>query len=55
MYISYANALNLPVSFASVMKTIADKVLVDSGATKNFVDRRTVRRWGIGTRKLDRP
>jgi hypothetical protein len=34
---------------------IADKVLVDSETTENFVDQHTVRHWGIGTRKLDCP
>jgi hypothetical protein len=45
MYISYANAnaLNLPISFANVHKTVADVTLVDSGATENFLDQRTVR------------
>jgi hypothetical protein len=55
MYISYANALNLPISFSSVHKMIADVALVDSGATENFIDQRTARRWRIGTLKLPLP
>jgi Retroviral aspartyl protease len=55
MYISYANALNLLISFSSVHKTVADVALVDSGATENFIDWRTVRRWGVGTIKLSLP
>ena len=55
MYISYANALNLPISFANVRQKVADVALVDSRATENFLDRRTVKRWGLGTRKLSQP
>ena len=55
MYISYANALNLPILFANVRQKVADVALVDSGATENFLDRRTVKRWGLGTRKLSQP
>jgi hypothetical protein len=55
MYISYANALNLPILFANVHQKVADVALVDSGATENFLDRRTVKRWGLGMRKLSQP
>ena len=48
MYISYANALNLPISFANVCQKVADVALVDSGATENFLDQWTVKRWGLG-------
>ena len=49
MYISYANTLNLPILFANVHQKVTDVALVDSGATENFLDRRTVKRWGLGT------
>jgi predicted aspartyl protease len=55
MYISYANALNLPISFSSVHKTIANVTLVDSGATENFINQRTAQRWGVGTVNLPLP
>ena len=48
MYIGYANTLNLPISFANVCQKVADVALVDSGATENFLDRQTVKRWGLG-------
>ena len=38
LYISYANTLNLPISFANVHQKVTDVALVDSGATKNFLD-----------------
>jgi hypothetical protein len=44
MYISYANAnaLNLPISFSNVHKTVADIALIDSEAMENFLDQWTV-------------
>jgi hypothetical protein len=55
MYISYANALNLPISFLSVHKMIVEVALVDSRATENFIDQRTAQQWGVGTIKLSLP
>jgi gag-polyprotein putative aspartyl protease len=34
---------------------VGEAALVDSGASENFIDQRTVERWGIATRQLPIP
>jgi predicted aspartyl protease len=47
--------MKIPVSFCT-SQAMADKsILVDSGATDNFIDPRLVKRLGLGTQKLDQP
>jgi hypothetical protein len=47
--------MKIPVSFRT-SQAMADKsILVDSGATDNFIDPRLIKRLGLGTQKLDRP
>jgi hypothetical protein len=47
--------MKIPVSFRT-SQAMADKsILVDSGATDNFIDPRLIKRLGLGTQKLERP
>ena len=42
MYINYANALNLPLFFYQKREKVVEEALLDSGATENFIDYRTI-------------
>jgi gag-polyprotein putative aspartyl protease len=53
--ISRINTLDLPLTFLSAKKTAAEKALLDSGATENFIDPRMVRKLGIGMVELAQP
>ena len=54
MYVSETrNCIN--VSFTFNETKAAEKALLDSGATDNFIDQRTIERLKIPTRRLDRP
>ena len=54
MYVSNRkNCIN--VSFAFDKQKVAEKALLDSGATDNFIDQRTVDRLHIPTRRLAKP
>jgi hypothetical protein len=47
--------MKIPVSFRT-SQAMADKsILVDSGATDNFIDPRLIKRLGLGTQALERP
>jgi hypothetical protein len=47
--------MKVPVSFRT-LHAMADKhILVDSGATDNFIHPKLLRRLGLGTQALDRP
>ena len=47
--------MKVPVSFRTVYRR-ADKILlVDSGATDNFMDPRTIKYFKLGTQKLAEP
>ena len=47
--------MKIPVSFRT-SRAMADKrILVDSGATDNFIDPRLLKRLKLGSRRLDRP
>jgi gag-polyprotein putative aspartyl protease len=45
----------MPFIFQSMRGTVGEAALVDSGASENFIDQRTVERWGIATRQLPIP
>ena len=52
MYISKEmNCINISFTFDATK--VAEKALLDSGATDNFIDQRTVKRLNIPTRRLD--
>jgi hypothetical protein len=52
MYISYVKALNIPITFSNKSQMVAVHALVDSGATKNFIDYRMAVQWRLRTHKL---
>jgi gag-polyprotein putative aspartyl protease len=53
--ISRINTLDLSLTFSSAKKMAAEKALLDSGATENFIDPRMVRKLGIRTVELAQP
>ena len=55
MYISEKTAINAPFTFSCAHGMAAEQVLVDSGATENFMDERMVECLGIGCRAMDQP
>jgi predicted aspartyl protease len=52
MYITRRKALNIPIFFTNKDGMVASKALVDSGATENFMDKRAVKRLGVGRIRL---
>jgi hypothetical protein len=55
VYLTRYRSMKIPVSFRT-SKAMADKsILVDSGATDNFIDPRLIKRLGLGTQALERP
>jgi hypothetical protein len=48
MYITRRKALNIPIFFTNKDGTVASEALIDSGATENFMDKRVLRRLGVG-------
>jgi len=53
MYISRFNSVLMPFDLYSAKGKKEERALVDSGATANFVDYKTVKRLGLGSKKLD--
>ena len=52
MYVSETrNCIN--ISFTFDKTKVAEQALLDSGATDNFIDQRTVKRLNIPTRRLE--
>jgi Aspartyl protease len=49
------NTLDLPLTFSSAKKMAAEKALLDSGATENFINPRMVKKLGIRTVELAQP
>jgi Retroviral aspartyl protease len=54
MVITKRKSLDIPVDVVTYNKTEMVKVLIDSGATDNFIDFRTVAKLWLGTKKLPR-
>jgi hypothetical protein len=52
MYITRRRALNIPIFFTNKDGTVASEALVNSGATENFMDKRALRRLGVGRIRL---
>jgi hypothetical protein len=52
MYISRKKSLQLPLNIVTYQGKQEDITLIDSGATNNFIDFRTVNKLGLGTRKV---
>jgi hypothetical protein len=53
MYINKQNSIKLPFSLYTYRGKAEETALVDSGATENFVDYKTVARLRLGTKKLE--
>src|SRR5712675_1740806 len=53
MYISRFNSLIMPFDLYSAKGKKEERALVDSGATANFIDYKTVKRLGLGSKKLE--
>ena len=47
--------MKIPVSFRTSRAMANKRILVDSGATDNFIDPRLINHIGLGTRPLERP
>jgi hypothetical protein len=45
----------MPFTFRTLRGTVGETALVDSGANENFIDQRTIARWGITTKQLPLP
>jgi hypothetical protein len=45
--LSKKKALNVPIIFSSTKGSKAGHMLIDSGATENFIDKRMVHRWEL--------
>jgi hypothetical protein len=54
MVITKQKSLNIPVDVVTYNKTETVDALIDSGATDNFIDFRTVTKLRLGTKKLPR-
>src|SRR5580693_9156258 len=54
MVITKRRSLNIPVNVGTYNKTETVDALIDSGATDNFIDFRTVTKLWLGTKKLPR-
>jgi len=53
MYISRFNSVIMPFDLYSAKGRKEEHALIDSGATANFVDYKTVKRLGLGSKKLE--
>src|SRR5712672_3716053 len=53
MYISRFTSVMMPFDLYSQKGKQGEHTLVDSGATANFIDYKTVKRLGLGSKKLD--
>ena len=49
MYIQWISAINMKIPFQSLSEQAKETVLIDSGATENFLDKTTWERMGIGS------
>ena len=53
MYISRFNSVIMPFDLYSAKGKKEEHALVDSGTTANFIDYKTVKRLGLGSKKLE--
>jgi len=53
MYISRFNSVVMPFDLYTFKGKVEECALVDSGATANFIDYKTVTRLQLGTQKLN--
>ena len=55
VYLARYQSMKIPVSFRKAYARANKQILVDSGATDNFVHPQLIRRLALGTQKLERP
>ena len=55
MYIRRLNSVQMPFSFHTYLGKAEERALIDSGATDNFIDYKTVARLRLGSKKLRQP
>ena len=55
MYIWRISAINMKIPFQSLSEQAEETVLIDSGATENFLDKATWERMGIGSHETTKP
>ena len=55
MYSSQKDSITIQLSISMWHKKADTRALLDSGATHNFIDKRTVKQLGLGTRQLNQP
>ena len=53
-YLARYQSMKIPVSFRTAYARANKQILVDSGATDNFIHPRLIRRLALGTQKLER-
>ena len=53
VYNTRLRSMKIPVSFRTSHAMTDKRILVDSGATDNFIDPRLITRLGLGTRNLE--
>jgi hypothetical protein len=54
-YITRYRSMKVPVSFCTLNAMVDKDILVDSGATDNFIHPKLLKRIGLGVQVLDRP
>jgi hypothetical protein len=54
-YITRYRSMKVPVSFRTLHAMVDKDILVDSGATDNFIHPKLLKRMGLGVQALDRP
>ena len=55
VYITRYHSMKVPVSFRTLHATANKTILVDSGATDNFIHPKLLWRLGLGSQPLERP
>ena len=55
VYLTKKRSMKVPVSFRTTYRRTDKILLVDSGATDNFMDPRTVKHFKLGMQKLGEP
>ena len=55
MYIRQISTINMKIPFWSLSEQAKETVLIDSGATENFLNKETWQKMGIGSHKMVKP
>ena len=55
VYITWYRSMKVPVSFRTLHAMANKTILVDSGATDNFIHPKLLQRLGLGSQPLERP